>query len=165
MDINLITVTVTRKPNSAGTISPSDYLNSGITSLPGGHDFATVFAQNTPPEGSSFPNMVAKLNIGGDFIKGKVTEAIDPDTGLTYNVLPFHVNTLKAGCEDITVENAYAKLLERRATFAASAGLTELNNWYNSYTDANYTVTHTSAVDTTEFSAQWWLDHEINYKD
>lgn len=164
MDISLITLKLVRKQASASTLDAYEYLASGVTDLGSGHNYATVTAQFAAEAGSPFPNNLAKLNIGDRFIKGKWYDDIDPDTGLNVGHFDYHINIAQPVNAEVTVENAYEKYLQYRAEYAAAHGLTELNNWYIDYVNANYVITHSAAIDTSEVSAQWWLDHELNYK-
>jgi hypothetical protein len=165
-DISIITLTITRVPNSSSVLDGEPYLKSGITTLQSPHDFATVLAQSKI-DGSAapFPSTFARLNVGGHFIKGKISESVDPATGLTSVILPYHVSLSDSGCSDITVDNAYQKYLAFRTKHASLIGASELEAWYQDYIAANYTTTSTAIVDTGEETYYWWLDHQISWSD
>lgn len=165
-NINLITLTIRRTPKSAGVLAANDYLLSGITSLEG-HDYATVRAQaGLDDPDPQYPNgSQQRLNIGGYFTKGNMSDEIDADTGLTTNILPFHCNTVYPGYTDVTVANAYDRYNAARTAHAAVAGISEFHAWWEDYVAANYTTTWSANAEASDFDVQWWLDHELNWSD
>jgi len=163
-DISLITLTVISTEKTAGVGSPNEYIQSGITSLPGGHDFNVVTQQSlSTGANNEYPNGFSILALAGHFIKGKPEITLDPSTGLSTNTLSYYINVLTPGCEVVTVDNAYSKYIEFKTKLAELSGLTELNNWVDYYLNENFTISHTALVDQTDFAIEWWMDHEINW--
>lgn len=163
-DISLIKLTTVITEKTASVLTPSNYLQSGITSLPSGHDFSIVSAQASfKGADNSYPTGFAMLALAGNFIKGNPETSIDPDTGLTTQTLSYYINVLTPGCEGVTVANAYTKYNEFKNKLAELTGLVELKNWVDYYLNENFTISHTALVDQTDFAMEWWMDHEINW--
>jgi hypothetical protein len=160
-DIRILTLTFSYTPKIAGVLFPTDYLTT-VTSLQGGHDYATVTTQANEPT-SPYPNSYAKLNLAGHFIKGKHEQRIDTDSGLTVAIIPYYINILSPGCESVTEENAAEKYSLFRTRLAELSGLSEYDAWLTAYTEENFTVAHDAFIDFSDLAVEWWIDHDAAF--
>jgi len=159
MAVNLITLIITRVPKSADVTDPNTYLTS-VSSLPAPHDYATVFAQaDISGNNHPYPSSFARMNIGGNWVKGNTTSSIDPTTGLTSVTTPFHIDTNANDCSGVTVDNAYTQWAAFRAKHASLANLSAFESWLQYYWNQNYNITSTAAVDTNADNINWYQDH------
>lgn len=162
--LNIISIAVCRKPKRANTLDLSQYLKSTDV-LPPPHDYAIV-VQQAAMDGSSppYPTGFSKLNAGGYFIKGLVSEEIDAETGLTNTTIVYYVDITEPAVEDVTLENAYDKMKQFRRQYAEAIEMIELENWINDYISENFIETYTTYYDSSDFAYDWVSDHKVAYR-